>query len=211
MKKIIILFAILSSVTFSQWKTGAVKLGFFNPSATDGGFIIGFEGGYHVDKYLSWQWSIDWFHRDYIDKELVSELNTFYPGASGEINRLRATTNIHDFPLMIGLTSRFPISNRSQFYVNGSIGAELLMINYRNFQDPMEDEFEAAFDFNWRVDVGASFALSPRSELFREISYHESHPSWTYEDEDYIYPNSVLERSYDMSGLMTRIGIRFFY
>ena len=25
------------------------------------------------------------------------------------------------------------------------------------------------------------------------------------------YPNSVLERSYDMSGLMTRIGIRFFY
>ena len=33
-----------TTLTFGQWKTGAVKLGFFNPSATDGGFIVGFEG-----------------------------------------------------------------------------------------------------------------------------------------------------------------------
>lgn len=211
MKRFIILFLFVQAVSFGQWKTGAVKLGYFNPSATEGGFIIGFEGGYHIDKLLSWQWSLDWFHKNYVDKVLVSELNEFYPGAVGEINRLRATTNIHDFPLMVGMTARFPISNRSQFYVTGSIGAELLVINYRNFQNPMDDNFEAAFDFDWRAGIGASFALSPRSELFGEISYHESHPSWTYEDDEFYYPNSVLERSYDMSGLMTRIGIRFFY
>lgn len=211
MKRVILLFVLFTTLTFGQWKTGAVKLGFFNPSATDGGFIVGFEGGYHIDKLINWQWSLDWFHKNYVDKELVRELNEFYPVTIGEVNQLRASTNIHDFPLMIGMTARFPISNRSQFYTSGSIGAELLIINYRNFQNPMDDDFEAAFDFNWRVSVGASFAISPRSELFGEISYHESHPSWTYEDEDYIYPNSVLERSYDMSGLMTRIGIRFFY
>lgn len=211
MKRILLFFAILSTLSFAQWKTGAVKLGYFSPSATDAGFIIGFEGGQHIDRYLSWNWSLDWFHRNNVDKKLVSELNQFYPGAIGEINELRASTNIHDFPLMLGLTARFLISNRAQFYATGSLGGELLFINFRNFQDPMNDEFEAAFDFNWRIGVGAAFAISPRSELFGEISYHESHPSWTYDDGEYYYPNGVLERSYDMSGFMTRVGIRFFY
>jgi hypothetical protein len=196
---------------FSQWSTGAVKLGYFNPSAIEGGFIIGLEGGKHVDKFLSWNWSLDWFNRNYVDKKLVSELNYYYPGSFGERNELRASTNIHDFPLMLGLTGRFPFSNRSHFYAAGFVGAELLIINYRNFQDPLDDEFEAAFDFNWRVTLGAAFAMSPRSELFGEISYHRSHPSWTYKDDKFDYPSAVLERSYNMSGFMSRVGIRFFY
>ena len=211
MKRILFLFAILTATALAQWNTGAVKLGYFNPSATDGGFIIGFEGGQHIDKLFSWNWSIDWFHRNYVDKKLVNELNQFYPGAIGELNELRATTNIHDFPVMVGATARFPLSNRAQFYALGSIGAEMLLINFRNFQDPTQDDFEAAFDFNWRVGVGAAFAISPRSEFFGEISYHESHHSWIYDDEKYNYPNEVLQRSYNMSGFMTRVGVRFFY
>lgn len=211
MKKLIIIIALLTINIFSQWNTGAVKLGYFNPTATEGGFIIGFEGGKHFDKYMSWNWSLDWFHRNYVDKRLISELNQFYPGANGEINELRASTNIHDFPFMLGMSARFPISNRAQFYATGSIGGEMLIVNYRNFQNPTNDEFEVAFDFNWRVGIGAAFAISARSEFFGEITYHESHPSWTYDDTEFYYPNGILERSYDMSGFMTRVGIRFFY
>lgn len=211
MIRLTIIFILFAVQIFPQWNTGAVKLGYFNPSSIEGGFIIGFEGGSHFDKYMSWTWSVDWFHRNYVDKKLVNELNQFYPGTNGEINELRASTNIHDFPVMIGLSARFPISNRAQFYATGSLGGEMLIINYRNFQNPNEDEFETAFDFNWRVGVGAAFAISPRSEFFGEITYHESHPSWTYDDEEYYYPNGVLERSYNMSGFMTRVGIRFFY
>ena len=36
------------------------------------------------------------------------------------------------------------------------------------------------------VGVGAAFAISPRSEFFGEITYHESHPSWTYDDKNII-------------------------
>jgi hypothetical protein len=214
MKKNIILFTVIISCIniFPQWGTGAVKLGYFNPSATDGGFIIGYEGGRFVDKHLSWHWGIDWFHRDYIDRKLVSEFNEFFPGAGGELNELRASTNIHDFPLMVGLTARFPMNNRSEFYVTGSVGAEVLLINYRNFQNPDEDDFEAAFDFNWRAGMGAAFALGPRSEIFGEISYHQSNPSWQYEIDGPIgFNKRVLERSYDMSGFMTRVGFRFYY
>ena len=211
MKKIFAITLLLTSVSFSQWNTVAVKLGFFNPSATDGGFIIGVEGGQHVDRYLSWNWSLDWFHQDYVDKKLITELDQYYPGAVGEVNELRATTNVHDFPVMLGLTARFPMTNRSQFYVTSGLGAEMMLINYRNFQDPTQDDTKAAFDFNWRIGIGAAVAVGPRSEFFGELSYHESHPSWNYESDGYYYPNSVLERSYDMSGFMARVGIRFFY
>jgi hypothetical protein len=211
MKKIIITVFLLTTGIFAQWNTGAIKLGYFNPSATDGGFIIGFEGGKHIDRFLSWNWSVDWFHTNYVDKKLVYEIDQYYPGTIGEVNELRATTNIHDFPVMVGLTTRFPMTKRSQFYLSGSVGAEMLLINYRNFQNPMDDAFDAAFDFNWQISLGASFAVGPRSEFFGEVSYHESNPSWTYEDDNYYYPAAVLERSYDMSGFMARVGIRFFY
>jgi hypothetical protein len=211
MNRILLLVALITINALPQWNTGAIKVGYFNPSSTEGGLIIGFEGGQHFDKYMSWTWSIDWFNRNYVDKKLISELNQFYPGANGEINELRASTNIHDFPVTFGLCTRFPVSNRAQFYATGSLGAEMLIINYRNFQNPTDDEFEAAFDFNWRVGIGAAFAISPHSEFFGEITYHESHPSWTYDDERFNYPNGVLERSYDMSGFMTRVGVRFYY
>lgn len=211
MKKVIAIVFLFTTASFSQWNTGAVKLGFFNPSATDGGFIIGVEGGQHIDRFVSWTWSLDWFHQNYVDKKLVSELDQYYPGAIGEVNELRATTNIHDFPVMVGMTARFPMTKRSQFYLTGSLGAEMLLINYRNFQNPMEDDLKAAFDFDWRIGIGAAFAIGPRSEFFGEISYHESNPSWTYESDSYYYPKTVLERSYDMSGVMARVGIRFFY
>lgn len=211
MKKIIVMSILFISGTFAQWNTGAVKLGYFNPAATDGGLIIGFEGGKHIDRYLSWNWSLDWFHQNYVDKKLVNELDQYYPGAVGEVNELRAATNIHDFPLMIGLTARFPMTRTSQFYLTGGIGAEMLLINYRNFQNPIDDNFKAAFDFNWRVGIGAAFAIGPRSEFFGELTYHESNPSWTCESDNYYYPSAILERSYDMSGIMTRVGIRFFY
>lgn len=211
MKKILLLLIILTTGISAQWNTGAVKLGYFNPSATDGGFIISYEGGRHFDRYLSWNWSLDWFHSDYVDKKLITELDQYYPGAVGEVNELRATTNIHDFPVMLGITARFPMTKRSQFYVTGSLGAEMMLINYRNFQNPVEDEFKAAFDFNWRIGFGVAFAIGPRTEFFGELNYHESNPSWRYESDNYYYPSAILERSYNMSGFMSRIGIRFFY
>ncbi len=54
MKQVFLISAFLTINVFPQWNTGAVKLGYFNPSATDGGFIIGIEGGQHFDKLMSW-------------------------------------------------------------------------------------------------------------------------------------------------------------
>lgn len=212
MKKLIIIFVLfLTNLSFSQWGTSSVKFGYFNPAATEGGFVIGFDAGQFVDRNFSWNFSLDWFNRNYIDKKLISDLNNYY-GTSGTINELRAKTNIHDFPLMFNVVVKFPMNPRSQLYFSGGIGAELLLINYRNFQNPEEDEFEAAFDFNWRIGIGAAFSLGTHSEVFTELSYHHSNPGWSYEVEEFgEFTTRYFERVYDMSGLMARIGFRFYY
>ena len=124
MKKILVIIFVLfiSSMNFAQWGTSAIKLGYFSPSATNGGFIIGYEGGKLNDRGFIFGWSIDWFHKSYVDKKLVSQFNDLYGIAGGSINEVRAKTNIHDFPLMLTATVKFPVSPFVNTFVTGGIG-----------------------------------------------------------------------------------------
>ncbi len=209
--KLLFLILILSSQSYSQWGSSAIKLGHFNPSASEGGFIIGYEGGKYIDYGLNIGWSIDWFHKSYVDKKLVAQFNEFYGIAGGSVNELRAKTNLHDFPVMLTAIAKFPVSHFVNLLINGGIGAEVLIIHYRNFQDIDESELQGAFDFNWRLGLGLSFNLGRRSEIFGELTYHSSMPSWEYEIQDQNGIKRTFEREFDMSGMMARIGIRFYY
>jgi len=212
MKKIFLLFFFLiPAAAFSQWGTSAIKLGHFNPAASEGGFIIGYEGGKYIEYGFNFGWSIDWFHKSYVDRKLVAEFNELYGIAGGSINELRAKTNLHDLPVMLTATAKFPVSPLVNLLVNGGIGAEILIIHYRNFQNTDKSELQGAFDFNWRLGLGLSFDLGRRSELFGELTYHSSMPSWEYEVEGEDGIKRTFEREFDMSGMMARIGFRFYY
>ncbi len=211
MKKLIIIFALLFCYNVSaQRSAAAIKLGSFTPGATDAGFIIGYEGGKHIDKNFNFGWGIDWFHKKYVDKTLVQFFNEI-SGISGEINELRASTNLHGIPLMINVTMKQPVAPRALVYISGGIGAEVLIIDYRNYENPDESELKGAFDFNWRVGLGAAYNIGPRSEVLIEMNYHSSEPSWTYEVDVEPFGKRTFERVYDMSGLMIRAGFRFYY
>lgn len=208
MKKLLILFIVLLHTSLlAQFGSSAIKLGYFHPSAAKGGFIIGYEGGRDID-YFFFGWSIDWYHKNYVDKRLVDDITPSF--GSGEITELRAKTNIHDFPVMAVGAVRFPVAPRTFLYVHGGIGAEMLLVNYRNFQNPDQDEFKVAFDFNWRLGLGGAFELGPRTEVFGELTYHNSEPSWEFEV-DTPAGKKTFERIFDMSGVMARVGVRFFY
>ena len=211
MKKLILLFLIIPFVLHAQHNSGAIKLGYFNPSATDGGFILGYEGGRYIDRNLSIGWSVDWFNKNYVDESLVREFDRYYGIPNSTINELRAKTNLHDIPVLFNITGYFPAAKRTKFFLTGGIGAEVLLIFYRNFQTPDDDEFKAAFDFSWRIGFGLLYELGPRSDFFVEADYHNSKPSWTYEVNDVVYGKRTFERQFDMSGIMTRVGFRFFF
>jgi hypothetical protein len=212
MKKLIIIFLLLfTSISFSQLNSASIKLGYFNPTATSGGFIIGYEGGKIIDERLIFGWSIDWFHSNYVDKRLVNEFNQADPIGIGETNELRAKTNLHEFPILLNFRGEFPIAPLTKFYATGGVGLEFLLINYRNFQRPDDDELKAAFDFSWRIGAGILYRIGSRSEVFAQLDYHSSEPSWEYEVNDNTFGKKIFERSFDMSGVMMRAGLRFFF
>jgi hypothetical protein len=213
MKKLILLLSICFPLIISaQFDVGAVKLGSFNPSATDAGFIIGYEGGWHIDDNFLFGWSADWFHRNYVDRRLVDQYNDFFGPIQSELNELRARTNLHSIPLMLSVNANQLIAPRTRAFFTGSAGIEVLLIFYRNYQRPQDDEFEGAFDFTWRLGGGIAYELGRRSDAFVELTYHYSRPSYEYEVHDsQSGKTKIFERSFDMSGMMMRVGFRFFF
>jgi len=207
----IILIFIYSSI-FAQHRSATIKLGSFSPSATESGFVIGYEGGKFIDRNFDIGWSVDWFHKDYVDQALVSEYNDYYGFFESELNEIRAKTNLHSIPVLFNMRAKFPMGPRVSAYVTGGIGVEGLLIFYRDYQFPDEDEFDAAFDFNWRLGMGVAFQFGRKSDIIAELTYHASEPSWTYEiDDPVVGYKRKLERVFDMSGLMARIGFKFYY
>jgi hypothetical protein len=208
----ILLLVLLPVISFAQHNSAGIKMGKFTPSATEGGFIIGYEGSRFVDRNLAIGWSIDWFHKKYIDQTLVQQFNNYYGVSSGEINELRAQSNLHSIPLMLSITANVPMFPRISAYLTGAFGAEVLLIFYKEFQNPDEGAFESAFDVSWRAGVGALYEIGNRSDLFFELDYHSSKPSWTYEVRDPVtQEKQTYERVFDMSGVMGRFGVRFYW
>lgn len=211
MRKLFVLFVMfIPFLSYAQWGTATIKLGMFDPSSTGNGFIIGYEGGNAVDRNFNYGWSIDWFHKNYTDQSLVREFNNEFGFVNSELNELRAKTNLHDIPLMFNITGKFPAAPRMKVYFTGGAGLEVLLIFYRSFQQPDDDEFQSAFDFTWRLGGGVSYRIGKRTEFLAELAYHASKPSWTFEVEEQGRTR-VFERSYDMSGIMFRVGFRFLY
>ena len=132
MKKIFLfsaVFFITSQAMLSQTKTGTIKLGVFNPSATDAGFILGYETGWTIDNAFTSGISIDWFNKNYIDQNLVTEFDNFF-GPNSSLNRLRAKTNLHALPLMGNITGSWAIAPKTRAYLTGAVGLEVLLIFY---------------------------------------------------------------------------------
>lgn len=210
MKKYVLCLILIQIPVLAQWNTSAIKLGAFSPSSAGTGFIVGYEGSHFFDPQFSFGWSIDWYHSNYTDATVVNNANNLY-GTSGSTNELRARTNIHDFPVMAVGTVRFPVTPLSDVYVMGGLGAEALFVSYNNFLNPFQSDFKTAFDFNWRIGVGGTYGFGKKSEVFAELAYHSSSPSWTYDGYDANNNKVTYERVFDMSGIMFRVGVRFYY
>ncbi|PID28420.1 MAG: hypothetical protein CR982_04405 [Candidatus Cloacimonadota bacterium] len=208
MKKIII-FALLLISSFSTLFAddyAALKLGFHFPDATDSGFIIGGEFGKQIDESLDVGVSFDWFQKEFSEYKKVMEENN--AGVSSEVKKKLSETTLYTFPFMAIFSGRFEIMNRLDINMIGALGMEMLMADYdisseyAQINPDLEDTTEWAFAFAWRVGVGASYRLGSRSDICAEIDYHSSKPSVDLDDD--------LEREYNMSGIMGRIGIRFY-
>jgi hypothetical protein len=196
----------LAGSASAQYRATTIKLGYYSPGVCDGGFIVGAQWLSEIDENLDMGVSLDWFNKNFTDQNLVSELYSYNRDAFGTTNELRAKTNLNSFPLLYTINLKFPLQRGVDFYATGGLGLDFLVINYRDYDDPTNDNLKAAVGFAWRIGAGVIYRLGRRSDVIGEISYHNSDPSWQY-----TVNNHVFERSYDMSGLMIRAGIKFYY
>ena len=210
MKKYFFFLLFIPFALNAQTHFGTVKAGIFSPSATETGFILGYEGGWRIDNNISVGWSVDWFNKNYMDKNYVTQLNEFYGPINSSLNELRAKTNLHSIPLTGVAEVYWPVAHRTKIYFTGSAGLEVLLIFYRNYDSPDNSTLKGAYDFCWRLGAGALYELGARSDVMFELAYHSSNPSWQYSVND-NGRTRVFERSYDMSGLLARIGLRFYF
>jgi hypothetical protein len=209
-KYLFIAVAVMMFSLTGQQKIGAIKAGMMFPQACEGGFDLGIEYGLHIDTNLDVSLSLDWFKKEFEDKDAKGEYEEI-PGLTADQLVKLSETTIYDFPLMVAVTAKFPFTDKVKWFATGALGAEMLYASYNTFDgDEMDEKSELAFDFNWRLGGGAIYNLGQRSEVFGEIAYHYSKPSYEYEDEiggtEY-----TLEREYDMSGILSRVGVRFFF
>jgi len=205
MKKIFLIILLAPCLMQAQMHYSTIKLGLYDPSATSAGFIIGYEGGWYVDDNFLLGYSIDWFNKNYVDANLVTDFNSTF-GINSQLNELRATTNLNSFPLMGTVSGNWPIGPRTRAFVTGSVGLEILFISYRNYDNPNNSDSKIASDFCWNLGGGIMYELGKRTDGIVELTYHNSKPSWQYTVNERIF-----ERSYDMSGLMLRLGLRFYF
>ena len=205
MKKILLVFLFVPCLMQAQMHYSTIKLGVFDPSATSAGFILGYEGGWYVDDNFLLGYSIDWFNKNYVDENLVTDLNSTF-GVNTKYYELRAKTNLNSFPLMGTVSGNWPIGPRTRAFVTGSVGLEILFISYRNYDNPNNSDSKVASDFCWNLGGGVMYELGKRTDGIIELTYHNSNPGWQYTVNDRIF-----ERSYNMSGLMLRLGFRFYF
>ena len=212
MKKIIMITILITMMSmYSQGKIGAIKAGMFFPEACDGGFDLGIEYGLHIDTNLDVSVEMGWFKKEYEDKDVEKDMSTVYNLNAVDSKQLSETT-IYDFPIMVMVTAKFPINFQYKWFATGGLGAEMLYASYYTYDNTdVKDESELAFDFNWKLGGGLIYNLGERSEVLVEAAYHYSKPGYEYEVEDNSGNDVTYKREYDMSGLLGRVGVRFFF
>ena len=211
MKKFFALyFLLIPFMLNAQSHFGTVKLGVFGPSATDVGIILGYEGGWRIDDNLYIGYSADWFNKNYTDQNYITQMNQFYGTINSSLTELRAKTNLHSIPLMGVIEGNWEAGPRLRVFFTGGLGLETLLIFYRSYDNPDNSNLKAAFDFCWRLGGGLIYELGRKSDIIVELAYDSSNPSWQYTVVDNGHQR-VFERAFNMSGIMLRAGVRFYF
>lgn len=210
MKKLLVaLVALIAFSANAQQNAAAIKLGFFTPKAAETGFIIGYEQGRHIDDNLDVAVSFDWYKKKFNDENVKAAVDVI-PGLTGTDKEKLSETTINDFPIMVSITAKFPVAPKVKAYATGGFGGELLFATYQTYTGKIEEKTETAFDWNWRLGGGALYQLGQNSEIFGELVFHYSVPSYEYE-QTVGTTTSTLTREYDMYGVLGRVGVRYYF
>jgi opacity protein-like surface antigen len=200
---IVISILICTFPALSQHTIYEIEAGALFPQDTETGTIIGLSYGQMVDENLSWAFEVDYFWRTYTQEYTTTETG----GTTKEetiVTEIESSTKM--LPLMAKLVFLSQLGPKVDLRFSGGIGYAFVWNHEANYVAGVEDS-KSFSGFAWQLGGGISIPISRAADLFGELSYFYSIPS---RDEGTTQAGLPQRTEIDMSGLMLRIGVRFY-
>jgi len=189
---------------YALLKGGGMMLG----GASTGGYF-GFEIGQSAAQRLDVGFSVDWYHRQSRDMELLFETDHgFDPPLVGESTRFESSSDF--VPVGVTLRLRLPVGNEAVTpFLSGTLAYEILHMEFFD-RNPVPGPYDALLGnsqtlmgFGWQMAGGVELALAPTFRVFGEAGLHRSDPSHQLE-----WAQSPIDVHASLHGGFLRAGLR---
>jgi hypothetical protein len=199
----IIIVLITTTIVLGQHTIFEVEGGALFPKDTETGTIIGVTGGRMVDENLGWAFEAQYFWRTFTKEYTVSETG----GATQQetiVTEIENSTKM--LPIMGKIIYLSQIAPSLDIRISGGIGYAFLWNTEANYVEGIE-ESNSFSGFAWQLGAGISLPISRAADFFGEMVYFNSKPS---RDAGTTQAGLPQRTEIDMSGLLLRIGVRFY-
>ena len=179
----------------------SIKLGYFGPKDSKGGFIIGGMIGSAVDEAVDVGVGVDLF-RGGNKKEVVTGSEKV-AGIEEEASYLDSESSVTLVPVTAEINVKIPATYDLFYTVGGGVGYEFLWTGEREFDSlgkSTESKSRFYHGFHWRINGGILYRLGSRSSLILEAFYDGAELS---------REKNNIKYTVNPSGFGIRTGVRF--
>ncbi|MCI0495025.1 hypothetical protein L0Z72_08445 [candidate division KSB1 bacterium] len=185
----------------AQWypTTGitTLKAGYFDPSASQAGFIFG--GGYawKVDESVDVGIAVDYFRKTHSEDSVQVLADEKLIITNAEL-----TTNI--IPIYGLINVKFPAGFKMDYFLSGGIGYEMLFRTEQTYGPDASKKSRFYDGFKWILAAGINYRIGSRSSFIVEAFYDGTKVSRDKKGET----SGLARYEVDLSGFGIRAGIR---
>ncbi len=150
------------------------KVGYFDPEASDAGYLFGLNMGRMIDESLSWSFEFNYFQRTYKRVTTIDELR-LPSGSAVEEKALELEYTTRIIPVLLKLNWEHPLGYQSPFYLraSGGLGWQMVWDKENNF---VTGEHQTRFfhGFGWQAAAGVGIGISSSANFFVDLFYNSS-------------------------------------
>lgn len=213
-KLIFLMLVLLLTVSLSANKGINIRAGFLSPSGAKTGFMPGISYGLNVDDVVELAVGFDFFYRSYEETKTVSATDR-ETGTTVEVIEAGSELKTGYIPVMATLKVGVPVELPVLPYAGVGLGWAILWEDiflpageYHGENDELVEvdkveELDFYNGFNWILNLGAKYRLSPNVHIYGETFYNFGKMKKDIETGE----TGRTWDEVDMSGLGLRLGI----
>ncbi|RMH73333.1 MAG: hypothetical protein D6675_02835 [Gemmatimonadetes bacterium] len=180
------------------------RVGYFNPTDTKSGWILGAQYGRAVDQRVNFGFSVDFYQQEY--KKRVKIAGSHPSGIDSHWSSIQTEFHTLLVPFMFNLSINLPVS---QFLVNPYLNLGIGYQWLRNKEQDHENNSSRTRNyggFGWSLAGGLLYPLGSRSDLIGELFWNDATVSRSAGRKEGL----PIEEEIGVSGLGVRLGIRIY-